>query len=198
MNRSLDSTQTIAVIGELFAHDQSARELGATAGPTAGPSALEHALQCATLGERAGASPDLIVAAFLHDLGHLLAQTDETALDEDDLHQYRVRPFLRGVFPESVIVPVMLHVDAKRFLCATQPGYVKALTLRSRTSLRRQGGPFTRAESAEFLRHPYARDAIALRRWDDQANRRGAATLPLAHFLERLREVAIEPLAVAA
>lgn len=35
-------------------------------------SQLEHALQCAFLAERSGASPALVAASFLHDIGHMV------------------------------------------------------------------------------------------------------------------------------
>ncbi len=86
---------------------------------------LEHALQSASLGEREGASDELVTAALLHDLGHLLHDMGDTPTMRgvDDVHQYRVVPFLRGLFPDTVIEPIRLHVDAKRYLCATRPEY---------------------------------------------------------------------------
>ena len=46
-------------------------------------SQAEHALQCATLAERAGCSDSLVVAALLHDIGHLYE--DPAQIDEEDL-----------------------------------------------------------------------------------------------------------------
>ena len=62
---------------------------------------LEHALQSGALAQEAGASDELIAAAFLHDLGHLLNRQGETptARGVDDLHQYYALPFLRPVLP---------------------------------------------------------------------------------------------------
>lgn len=84
---------------------------------------LQHALQSGFLGEQAGASDELVTAAFLHDLGHMLHDLGETPSIHgvDDVHQYRVLPFLRGLFPDSVINAIQRHVDAKRYLCATRP-----------------------------------------------------------------------------
>src|SRR5260221_6573447 len=58
---------------------------------------LEHALQTATRAEDAGASPALVTAALLHDLGHMLNDHGETPTlrGVDDLHQYAALPFLR-------------------------------------------------------------------------------------------------------
>ena len=78
-------------------------------------SQAEHALQCATLAERAGCSDSLVVAALLHDIGHLYE--DPAQIDEEDLrHEEFGARLLRELFPESVWQPVRLHVSAKRCL----------------------------------------------------------------------------------
>jgi phosphonate degradation associated HDIG domain protein len=154
-------------------------------------SQLEHALQCAALAERGGAGPALVAASLLHDLGHLLAESPhDSARDIDDVHQYLAIPFLRGVFPDAVLEPMRLHVDAKRYLCRADTGYWDALSPASRHSLELQGGTFSDDEAAAFLARPYARDAVALRRWDDCAKVPGAPTPALAHYASVLERVA--------
>ena len=37
---------------------------------------IEHGVQCAELAKRQGASAEMVTAALLHDIGHLLAATD--------------------------------------------------------------------------------------------------------------------------
>jgi phosphonate degradation associated HDIG domain protein len=147
---------------------------------------LEHALQSGQLAEKAGADPELVTATFLHDLGHMLNLQGETpsARGIDDQHQYFAIPFLRGLFPDAVIEPIRLHVDAKRALCAIDDAYYEALSEDSRRSLTLQGGIFAAAEVAAFRAKPFAEDAMRLRRWDDAAKLPGAATPPLSHFLE--------------
>lgn len=150
-----------------------------------GVTQLEHALQSGQLAEQAGAAPALVTAAFLHDLGHLLNLQGETPTGRgiDDRHQYFVVPFLRGLFPAEVIEPVRLHVEAKRALCAIEPGYRDALSPDSQRSLALQGGAHTPDEADAFLAKPYALDAVRLRRWDDFAKVPGLATPPLGHYL---------------
>ncbi len=46
-------------------------------------SQLDHALQCAHLAELDGAHPELVAAALLHDLGHLLAAVQSGRADDD-------------------------------------------------------------------------------------------------------------------
>lgn len=90
-------------------------------------SQLEHALQCAQLAEQAGETDETIVAALLHDIGHLISAENSGLTDvnqeRDDLHQYIALPFLRGVFSDAVLEPIRLHVDAKRYLCGAEPTY---------------------------------------------------------------------------
>ena len=150
-----------------------------------GVSQLEHALQAASLAEREGAGELLVTAALLHDLGHLLNLQGETpsAHGIDDQHQYFAIPFLRPLFPDAVVEPIRLHVDAKRALCALQPGYRDALSEDSKRSLALQGGVFSPAEAEAFAARPFARDAMRVRRWDDAAKATGAATPPLDHYL---------------
>lgn len=152
---------------------------------------LEHALQTAALAEAAGATPELITAALLHDLGHLINDQGETPTlrGVDDRHEYVAIPRLRALFGEAVLAPIRLHVDAKRYLCARGngeidgPAYYDALSADSKRSLTLQGGAFSDAQAQAFSAQPYATDAVALRRWDDAAKVAGQPTPPLAHFL---------------
>jgi phosphonate degradation associated HDIG domain protein len=157
-------------------------------------SQLQHALQCASLAENSRSSPELICAALLHDLGHLLQSTTSNEDHEikpatDDLHQYLVVPFLRGVFPDEVIEPIKLHVDAKKYLCAVDDVYWAGLSAASKHSLALQGGPYTEDEAAEFIKQPYAQDAVNLRRWDDLAKEPQANPPEWAHYLAMLEGV---------
>jgi phosphonate degradation associated HDIG domain protein len=151
-----------------------------------GVSQLEHALQSAQFAEDDGASDALVTAALLHDLGHMLNRHGETPTLRgiDDQHQYFAIPFMRPLFPPAVIEPIRLHVDAKRALCALEPGYYEGLSDDSKRSLKLQGGSFSRAQAEAFMAKPHAKDALRLRRWDDRAKVAGAATKGLEHYLE--------------
>ncbi|MFZ2990462.1 phosphonate degradation HD-domain oxygenase [Ideonella sp.] len=156
-------------------------------------SQLAHALQSALLAEQAGADDELITAALLHDIGHLLVEHGGTPTLQgiDDKHQYLALPFLRGVFPDRVLDAIAGHVDAKRYLCATEPHYLAALSADSQRSLVLQGGVFNAAEAQAFAARPAAAEAVALRRWDDAAKAEGLATPGLAHYLACARRCAL-------
>ena len=147
-----------------------------------------HALQCAFLAEQQGAMPALITAALLHDIGHMLHKEGEAAALRgiDDKHELIAQKHLRRLFGPAVAEPAHLHVDAKRWLCATDAGYHGGLSPASQRSLALQGGAFTAEEAAIFRQRPYAEDAIRLRRWDDLAKVPGLATPPLDHFRQYL------------
>lgn len=158
-------------------------------------SQLEHALQCAHLAEQAGETPETITASLLHDLGHLLATERDGPMevnpDKDDLHQYLALPFLRSVFPEAVLAPILLHVDAKRYLCLIDPAYWEGLSPASRHSLELQGGVFAEDEAEAFIAQPYAMEAVRLRRYDDLAKVPGKAVPGLNHFAPYLAQTAL-------
>jgi gamma-butyrobetaine dioxygenase len=87
--------------------------------------------------------------------------------------------------------PVALHVAAKRYLCATEPGYEQALSPASRLSLELQGGRFTAEEQAVFERSPFAADAVRLRRWDDAGKIPDLVIPGLEHYRPLLERLAV-------
>lgn len=155
---------------------------------------LEHALQTAYFAERDGADDELVTAALLHDLGHLLHDLGETPSlrGVDDVHQYRALPFLRGLFSDGVLNVIKLHVDAKRYLCAVRPEYHAHLSEDSKRSLLLQGGIFSDASAAEFIQQPGAERAVELRLWDDAAKTANLETPTLAHFMQSASRCALK------
>lgn len=145
---------------------------------------LAHALQSAALAEAEGASDMLVAAALLHDVGHLVDKHAEGAARAgiDRQHEDIAAGYLARWFRPEVVEPVRKHVDAKRCLVATDPGYFATLSEGSVLSLKVQGGAFTPDEAAAFLALPGAQDALRLRRWDDLAKVLNAKTPDLAHY----------------
>ena len=144
----------------------------------------QHLLQAAALAAAAGAPPALVAAALLHDTGHL--RGDDPLADgqqpsgralmagADNDHGERGAAWLARWFPPAVTEPVRLHVAAKRYLFAAEPGYLALLSPASVYTLSVQGGPMTGAEAAAFAAAPGAAGAVAVRRWDDAAKDPGA------------------------
>ena len=153
----------------------------------------EHAVQCAVLARDEGASDEMVAAALLHDVGHLLvlAQREGVAtLDRDDDHEELAVAWLADLFPATVTEPIRLHVAAKRYLCAVEPGYHAELSPASQRSLQLQGGVMADDEVVAFTRLPGALDAVALRRWDDRAKVPGSTPAAPESFRELLDRVA--------
>ncbi|HEY0300936.1 MAG TPA: phytanoyl-CoA dioxygenase family protein [Rhizomicrobium sp.] len=151
-------------------------------------SQLQHALQTAALAEAQGEAPALVLAALLHDVGHMVHGLGDNPAAEgvDDRHEIVGADWLAARLPSSVSEPVRLHVAAKRYLCGTEPDYAARLAPDSVLSLSLQGGPMTEAEAARFKALPHADAAIRLRRLDDTAKDPAAATPPVGHFLRHL------------
>ena len=149
-----------------------------------GVSMNEHGLQAAVLAEQEGQPPAMIVAALLHDIGHLLHDLPEDIADKgvDTQHESLASAWLSQYFPKEVSEPVRLHVAAKRFLCANVPGYFADLSPASVQSLQLQGGQMSPAESEAFRNEPFMGAALRLRRWDDLAKIRGLKTPDFEHY----------------
>jgi len=147
-------------------------------------SVAEHSLQTAYFARSAGASDALVVAALLHDIGHLIgAAPDDIAQWESDAqHEVSGSRWLSAYFGPEVYEPVRLHVPAKRYLCATESSYLDRLSAASVQTLKLQGGPMPAAEIAAFEAEPFHLDAILLRRCDDQGKVQGLQTPDLEHY----------------
>jgi len=151
-------------------------------------SVLEHSLQTASLALAEGATDQLITAALVHDVGHLVHELPEDIASQgiDGRHEVAGERWLRARFGQAITEPVRLHVDAKRYLCATDPTYLNALSPSSLQSLALQGGPFSIEEAQAFEKNPFYREAVTLRRWDDRAKDQGLEVPGLETYRENL------------
>lgn len=153
---------------------------------------LAHGLQAAADSAAAGDPPELIAAALLHDVGHLIIHDNRT-LDEELTrnhgHDRAGATFLRRHFGDAVADPVGLHVEAKRYLCAVETGYFDTLSPSSVRSLELQGGPMSAAEQAAFEAEPHFAAAVALRRHDEAAKVAGREVPPFEHYVPLLRRL---------
>ncbi len=149
-------------------------------------STLEHSLQAAYFAQESDASDALVLAALLHDIGHLIdpAPLDFAGWQSDARHEVSGGNWLAQRFGPEVSEPVRLHVPAKRYLSATDPGFSAQLSAASVRTLVLQGGPMSAREIAAFRLEPYHSDAIQLRRFDDRGKVAGFRTPHFAHYRE--------------
>jgi phosphonate degradation associated HDIG domain protein len=147
-------------------------------------SVTEHSLQTAHFAMHEAASPALILAALLHDVGHLIDEVprDIAQWSRDAQHERLGSRWLARRFPPEVFEPVRLHVSAKRYLLATDPGYFTQLSPASVVTLKLQGGPMTADEVAAFETEAFHEDAVRLRRWDDAGKVAGLETRGLGEY----------------
>lgn len=132
---------------------------------------LQHAEQAAACAKAEGAADSLIAAALLHDVGHLIQMVD----DQFGYHKHDKSgaDYLAQHFGPEVSEPVRLHVAAKRYLVATDPGYAQKLSAASTYTLSKQGGPMSAEEVKAFEANPHYRAAVRLRIWDDSGKVEG-------------------------
>jgi len=156
-------------------------------------SITEHALQAAYFAQAAGAPPALIVAALLHDIGHLLEHVPSDLADwtADAHHELIGGHWLAQRFHPEVSEPVRLHVPAKRFLLATDAKYFAKLSPASVVTLKLQGGPMAAHEVAKFETERFYKDAVRVRQWDDQGKVAGLKTPDLGDYRTLIEELAI-------
>lgn len=136
-------------------------------------SQLEHMVQSAQLAEQQGYDDEVILAAFLHDIGHLVAKQG----DYDSMNGYGAishekigAEYLRSMgFSEKITRLVESHVEAKRYLTFKYPEYYQRLSEASRKTLKYQGGKMTAEEAALFEKDDLFELKIRMRKWDEQA-----------------------------
>jgi len=139
-------------------------------------SQIEHMCQSAELATEAKAEEDVILAAFLHDIGHLCAVAyPQQKLNNTNIygvinHEQLGADFLSSKgFSSNIINMVSNHVNAKRYLTYKFPEYFFQLSDASKETLQIQGGQMTLTEAMTFEADLLFNDYIILRRWDEQA-----------------------------
>ncbi len=158
-------------------------------------SMVEHGLQAAHFAHAAGAPPSLILAALLHDVGHLVAEApnDLAEWTADAAHERVGAGWLAERFPPEVSEPVRLHVPAKRYLLATDAEYFAKLSPASVVTLKLQGGPMSLEEASRFERERFHREAVLVRRCDDQGKVAGMETSSLIDYREMIEALRRHP-----
>ncbi len=152
---------------------------------------LEHALQTAHHAKADNAPPALIVAALLHDVGHMMQKAGEDAADRgvDTRHEHISAGYLARAFGPEVTEPIRLHVAAKRYRVAVDLAYLKRLSKASLQSLALQGGPMSEGEIEAFLAEPAAQAALRLRGYDEAGKAPDAEVAGFETYYDLLRDL---------
>jgi phosphonate degradation associated HDIG domain protein len=134
---------------------------------------LEHMIQAAQLAEQEGYGEEVILAAFLHDIGHICEVVhNDNSMDGWGIkdHEEVGADFLREKgFSKRLSRLVASHVEAKRYLTWKDPLYYEQLSEASKKTLEYQGGPMYSEEAIAFEEHPLFHLIIKMRHWDDVA-----------------------------
>lgn len=134
---------------------------------------LQHMVQAAALAKQGGYDDEMILAAFLHDVGHICASSYAgNSMGGFGLinHEKIGAQYLRNRgFSERIARLVENHVSAKRYLTFKYPEYYESLSEASKKTLEYQGGVMNPDEAALFENDPLCEDFIEMRRWDELA-----------------------------
>jgi putative nucleotidyltransferase with HDIG domain len=148
---------------------------------------LMHMLQAALIAESTGFDDEMIIAAFLHDVGHFFEQGEQMGTYGAKAHDQLGAAFLIECgFPERMVKLVASHVAAKRYLTWTDSAYYDTLSEASKETLAYQGGPMSDEEAAAFRSDPMFHQYIEIRIWDDMGKEADTPVLPAD--IERIRQ----------
>jgi phosphonate degradation associated HDIG domain protein len=180
----------MSVVDEVFAIFEQ-RGAGAYFGERV--SMTDHMLQAAFFAQQEGAPAALVVAALLHDIGHLIEDVPYDLADWtcDARHEVSGANWLAARFQPEIAGPVRLHVPAKRYLCATDVSYVAMLSEASVVTLRLQGGPMSPQELLQFETERFCQEAVRVRRWDDQGKVAGLQIPDLTGYRQLIGQFAL-------
>ena len=132
----------------------------------------EHMIQTAMLAEKDKCSSDLICSSLLHDYGHFVIKNPNqlVASQIDGNHEIIGANYLKTFFSNKIIEPILLHVDAKKYL-ARDKKYFNSLSEASKVSLKLQGGIMSDNGAKQFEKNKNYKNAIKLRRFDESAKK---------------------------
>ena len=187
-----DADTAIAALDAVFSSAEGMEYLGEDV------TMIQHQLQAGALALREGLPDALVVAALLHDVGHMVGQfageqdaSRALAVEVDAHHDASGARWLAQWFAPAVTEPVRLHVAAKRYLVGSEPRYADRLSAASMHTLRLQGGPMGPDEMAAFEALEHGAAAVQLRRLDEQAKDAETHAPTLATHHDLLRRVLV-------
>jgi len=151
---------------------------------------LEHMVQAAQLAEAQGFDEEVILAAFLHDIGHIC----ETGHGDNEMDGFGIKnheeigaEFIhKKGFSKKIRRLVESHVEAKRYLTFKDPHYYEQLSEASKRTLQYQGGRMEAEEAGAFEQYPLFELIIKMRTWDEQAKIEHLPVADLGHYRQMM------------
>jgi len=166
----MDKNKAIQVVDEIFSLYEKFGKEDYIGEPV---SQIEHMCQAAQLAEAEGFDDEVILAAFFHDIGHLLEHLMPVKhMDAYGVadHELIAGEYLRNKgFSEKIARLAESHVAAKRYLTFKDPEYYHKLSPASKMTLDKQGGVMDETEAGLFETDHLHRLFIQIREWDDKA-----------------------------
>ena len=134
----------------------------------------EHMIQSAMMAEKSKSKDYLVCSCLLHDYGHFILDDPDELVNrkKDGKHEDVAYLYLKKYFKKSVVEPIKIHVNAKRYL-ARNKKYYDILSQASKVSLHLQGGVMDQDEAKIFEKEKFFDDAIKLRKFDEAAKKVG-------------------------
>ena len=147
----------------------------------------EHMIQTAMLAEKNKCSSDLICSSLLHDYGHFVVKDPNqlVANQIDGNHEIIGAKYLKSFFSKKIIEPILLHVDAKKYL-ARKKKYFNSLSEASKVSLKLQGGAMSDNDAKQFEQNKNYKSVIKLRRFDEGAKKQNIKIKDIKDYKELL------------
>lgn len=134
---------------------------------------LQHAFQSAEHAKAQNCDDEMVLAAFLHDIGHIcVAEHNVAKMDGYGVmnHEKIGAAFLRmRRFSDRLVKLVQAHVSAKRYLTYKDEFYFNRLSEASRQTLVFQGGRMSHDEAILFETDSLYHEMIAMRKIDELA-----------------------------
>ena len=174
---------TVKEILDLYRHFGEADYIGEPV------SQIEHMGQAALLAMKEGHKDEVVLAAFFHDIGHLLEFDDPDrrmgqfgVIDHENLGAEYLAS--KG-FSTEITNLIRDHVRAKRYLTFKHPAYYQSLSEASKNTLKHQGGKMDQKEAIAFEKEAWFELSIKLRRWDEAAKLKNVPLIDLGIIQEK-------------
>lgn len=150
---------------------------------------IEHMVQGAMFAEQDNLGQEIVLAVFLHDIGHLLLDNNNEKMGDLGImrHETKGRLFLESL---GILKPipelVENHVKAKRYLVTKNPEYYKNLSKASKETLEYQGGRMTVDEIREFELDDLFYNSLLVRKYDEMSKRTDIPINELSYYRKYL------------